>query len=138
MKVTVNDVTEHGDIIFIKITGTKSKVVRSFTVENKFAAYVRQYMKIRLATFAGDRFFLNYHMGTCTPQPIDRHQFLATPKNIANFLALPNAEKYTCYSFQRTSPNLLDDADDDSHTVKVHGNWTSTSTSTVTSTQSQA
>lgn len=59
-------------------------------------------------------------------QPIGRNKFLSTPKLIADFLGLPDPEKYTGHSFRRTSATLLANSGADIITLKQHGGWRST------------
>lgn len=47
------------------------------------------------------------------------------PKDIAEFLSLPEPELYTGHSFRRTSATLLVDGGADLTTLKRHGGWKS-------------
>lgn len=126
-KVNVNDVREEGNVLVIKIPETKTNVVRTFTVENEYAALIRKYAKLRPSTVGHNRFFINFQKGKCTPQPIGRNKFLSTPKQIANFLHLEDADNYTGHSFRRTSATLLANSGADLLTLKRHGGWRSSS-----------
>lgn len=99
-KLHVNDVTEQGEVILIKLPETKRNFVRSFIVENdEYLAYVRKYKELRPANIPHSRFFVNYQNGKCTTQPIGRNKFLNTPKNVARFSSLKGAENYQLHSF---------------------------------------
>ena len=84
-------------------------------------------MKARPESCPTDRFFLQYFKGKCTRQPIGINKFGAMPKDIALYLMLPNAEKFTGHSFRRTSATLLVDAGADITALKRHGGWKSNS-----------
>lgn len=124
-KVDVRDVTEQENLFVVKIPETKNNVIRSFTIENEYAEYVRQYRNLRPSRMSTTRFFIKYQKGKCCNQVIGRHKFLSIPKKIAEFLNLPEPEKYTGHSFRRTSATLLADAGADIITLKRHGGWRS-------------
>lgn len=117
--MTLNDVKAQGDVIVVKIPKTKTNIIRSFTIENEYAAIVRTYMILRPPDAPTNRFFLNYRKGECTvpAQPIGKNQFLRMPKMIANFLDLPDAENYTGLSYRRTPATLLANSLMDTTTV---------------------
>lgn len=117
--MTVKDIEDHNTFFLIRIPKTKTKVERSFTVVGEFYDV---YKKIDVKT---DRFFLIYRNGKCILQPIGIHTFGSMPKQIAKFLNLRDPEKYTGYSFRRTSATLLVDTGADITTLKRHGGWKS-------------
>lgn len=123
----MKDVEQHGELMLIRIPETKTKVVRSFTLEKEYSACVRKYISLRPNKAPPERFFLNFQNGKCTMQPIGRNKFLGIPKLIATYLDLPNSEQYTGHSFRRTSATLLADAGGDMTMLKRHGGWRSTS-----------
>lgn len=47
------------------------------------------------------------------------------PKEIANYLNLPDPQAYSGHSFRRTSATLLADFGGDITTLKRHGGWKS-------------
>lgn len=94
--VLVSDVERHGDdLLLITIPLTKNKQRKSFTIQGPFLSYVERYISLRPTNVQTDRFFLNYQKGKCTTQPIGINKFRSIPKLIAEFLSLPNLEKYT-------------------------------------------
>ena len=125
-RVSIADVKEQGNVFVIKIPKTKTNICRSFTVEDDYAEIIRKYVRLRPANVENNRFFLNYQKGKCTVQPIGRNKFLAVPKLVADFLALPDSETYTGHSFRRTSATLLADGGADIITLQQHGGWRST------------
>lgn len=102
-QIEMNDVREQGSEFVIKVPETKANGIRSFTVKNEYAEYVKKYKQLRPANVAHDRFFVNYQKGKCTVQPIGRNKFLHAPKLIAKFLKLDDADNYTCHSFRKES-----------------------------------
>lgn len=94
---------ERGSQFVINFPETKGNGIRSFSVKHEYAEYVRKYKKLRPANVQTDRFFLNYHNGKCTVQPVGRNKFLRTPKVIAKFLKLEDADNYTCQSLRKES-----------------------------------
>ncbi|XP_065223762.1 uncharacterized protein LOC135847948 [Planococcus citri] len=73
------------------------------------------------------QFFIQYHEGTCSRQPIGINKLRGVPKLIAKYLNLPDAEKYTGHSFRRTSTSILANAGANSETIKLHSGWKSDS-----------
>lgn len=118
---------KEGNVFVIKIPETKTNVIRSFTVEGKYAEFIRKYAMLRPLGVEHTRFFLNYQKGKCTSQPIGRNKFLGVPKIIAEFLGLPEVNTFSGHSFRRTSATLLANAGADMTTLKRHGGWRSTS-----------
>lgn len=125
VKITVDDITNHGNLILVKIPKTKTCVPRSFTVSDDYLRIVENYRQLRPDNVPTNRFFLNYQKGKCTSQVIGKNKFTAMPKRIAEFLKLPQSEKYTGHSFRRTSASVLANAGADMLTIKRHGGWKS-------------
>lgn len=108
MKMTINDVEQHGEVIYIKVREENTKVKRSFTIESQYAAYVRKYLKRRQAFATTNHLFINCQKGRFQNVPIGRNKFIKIPKTIANFLHLPDPIKYTLASFRQKSASNLD------------------------------
>lgn len=123
--ITTKDVENHGTMLLVRITNTKNKIPRSFTIHGPFYEIVKKYEALRSTKAKTDRFFLNFQKGKCTCQPIGINKFGSMPKEIAKFLALPDADSYTGHSFRRTSATLLADSGADILTLKRHGGWRS-------------
>lgn len=66
-------------------------------------------------------FFLNYKNGKCTKQVTGKNKIGNMPKEIANYLNLPDPQAYTGHSFRRTSATLLANSGFDITTLKLHG-----------------
>ena len=115
------------DILFIKIPVTKTKKPRSFTIRGAFFDICMKYMQARPSHCKTERFFIRYKDGQCTNEPMGVNKFGGLPREIANYLNLPNAEKFTGHSFRRTSATLLIDACGEVVTLQRHGAWKSAS-----------
>lgn len=126
-KIELKDVTEQGSLFIIKILETKTKIIRTFIVEEEYAEFVRKYRNLRPLNTSTSRFFINYQNGKCFNQPIGRNKFLGIPKSIAVYLNLAEPQLYTGHSFRRTSATLLADAGGDILTLKRHAGWRSSS-----------
>lgn len=123
--LTKNDVETHGEMILVKITQTKTKIPRSFTIQGQFREIVNKYQALRSTKAKNDRFFQNFQKGKCTAQTIGINKFSNMPREIARYLGLPEAELYTGHSFRRTSATMLADSGADILTLKRHGGWRS-------------
>jgi integrase len=102
------------------------KSVRKFTITGKFYNVVQKYINLRPPNVSTDSLFLNYQKGKCTCQNIGVNKISKMGKEIANYLKLPEAEKYTGHSFRRSSATILVDAGADITALKRHGGWKST------------
>lgn len=124
--MTINNIVDHGDeLVMITIPQTKTNVSKSFVVADYLHKIFQKYRVLRPAKCTTERFFLNYQDGKCTNQPIGINKFGKMPKQIAEFLRLPNPESYTGHAFRRTSATLLAEAGADITTLKRHGKWKS-------------
>lgn len=122
--ILVQDVTEHSTtLMIVNLPDTKTNMSRKFTISDSFYEIVKKYTKLRPKHGKCNRFFLNYVQGKCTQQPIGINKIGNIPKQIADYLNLPNPELYTSHSFRRTSATLLADAGADITTLKRHGGW---------------
>ena len=94
LHINMSDVQKQSESLFlVRLTQTKTKVIRSFTISGDFAKTVQKYINLRPAD-AQNRFFLNYQRGKCTQQFIGRNKFSSMPRRIAEFLQLPNPERF--------------------------------------------
>lgn len=95
-RLTPHDIEKHGSLFLVKIGQTKTKISRSFTINGGFAEFVEKYMNLRPAKVQStDRFFLNFQRGKCTVQFVGRNKFANMPRRIAEFLKLPETQRYT-------------------------------------------
>jgi len=125
IKLRETDVIEKDDIFLINVMQTKTRVDRSFTVQNEFADFVRRYKALRKPGTPPDRFFVNFQKGKCTVQPIGKNKFYDMPKVIATYLRLENPKDYTGHSLRRTSATVLVDGGGDMAMLMTLGGWKS-------------
>lgn len=126
LQITINDIQKHSDnLLLIVLTDTKTKIDRTFVIRQEYVKIVEKYQALRPTNTKTDRFFLQYHGGKCTRQPIGINKIGAMPKEIASFLNLSNPEKYTGHCFRRSSATLLANSGADLIELKRHGGWRS-------------
>lgn len=124
-EITTNNIENHGDMLLIKIPHTKNKIPRSFVVHGKYYKIVKKYESLRTKKGNSNRFFQQFRNGKCTAQVIGKNKFGNMPKEIAEYLNLPDSNSYTGHTFRRTSATLLADSGADIMTLKRHGGWKS-------------
>lgn len=99
-----------GNHLVVKVKNDETKTERLFAIHGQlFYDLYKTYVERRPRNMFGDRFFLKYHNGTCSQQVIGINKFGSMPKLIANYLNLPEAERYTGHSIRRTSAILQAD-----------------------------
>lgn len=123
--LSMEDVEDRDNFLFIKLPKTKTKIMRTFTVVNEFYTIVKKYMEQRPKTTKTNRFFLTYRAGRCVLQPLGINKIGSVPQEIAKFLGLENPHQYTGHAFRRSSATILVDAGGDITTLKRHGGWKS-------------
>lgn len=123
----VEDIKDLGSAFLVNVPNTKTKVSRKFTITDNFYPICKKYIDLRPVYVTSQVFFLNYQNGKCTSQRIGINKFTKMGRQIAEFLKLPNHEKYSGHSFRRSSATILVDAGGDITTLKRHGGWKSTS-----------
>ena len=106
VKLSVDDVLNRGDIMVVKLRDTTTKTTRVFTVEGEFLKKVMEYQSLRTKKITSKRFFINYRDGRCTNQAIGKNKLGGMPREVAEFLKLPNPEQYTGNSFRKSSAIL--------------------------------
>lgn len=128
-KITINDITDKGNFVLVKIPDSKNHQQRSFSIvdnENfRCLELFRKYVSLRPRNAENRRFFLRFYNGKCFNQPVGRNIFAKIPSEIAKYLNLPNAGKYTGHSFRRTSATLLANSGADVLQLKRAGGWKS-------------
>lgn len=95
VNVQISDIEEHKNMFLIKIPKTKTKISKSFTVNNEFYNIVKKYCSLRPPNIKTERFFIGYRDGKCTTQPVGKNKFAGFPRTIAKYLNLPEPESYT-------------------------------------------
>ena len=126
MNLTINDITDTGSVVIIMIEDSKTHSQRTFVISNpsRIALY-RKYYGLRPAHCTNPKFFIKYANGKCANQVIGINKIRNTPKEIATYLKLPEAERYTGHCFRRSSATLLANSGADFVTLKRHGGWRS-------------
>ena len=125
INVLTKDVQRQGEIIYVKIPKTKTKIQRSFTIEGEFRDLVEHYSLMRASNTKSDRFFVNFQNGKYTTQVIGKNKIGAMTKEIAKFLNLTDPNLYTSHTFRRMSATIIANSGADLLTFKRHGGWKS-------------
>lgn len=120
-----NDVEDLGDKFLVSIQNNKNDYPGQFIIGNLFYDTVKKYILLRPTEQFTDRFFIQYQKGKCIRQPIGRHKIGETPENIASYLGLENAKRYTGHCFRRTASTLLSESGANMQMVKQLGRWRS-------------
>lgn len=96
----MSDISRYDDMYYVTIPATNTKTYKknSFAITGPVLDIVRRYEKLRPSN-APEKFFLNYQKGKCTTQTIGKNKFYKMPQRIAEYMNLPNPERYTGNSF---------------------------------------
>ena len=109
------------------VPNTKNKKPHKFQITGNYVDMISRYWKLRPANITThNRFFINYQNGKCTSQPIGKNQIAKMPSQVATFLNLEDAAKYTGHSYRRSGAKLLADSGASMMDIKRMGNWDST------------
>lgn len=126
--MSTKDIEYKSDTILVSVPKTKTNVPRLFAVTNPvWTNLIKKYAKLRPDHVNNQRFFLTYHNGRCTTQPIGINKMGQMPKAIAAFLKLSDSELYSGHCFRRSSASHLANRGGDLLTIKRHGGWKSSS-----------
>lgn len=121
VNITVDDVIKlEQDVLLIKISKSNNDAPKTFTITDTLFSYCWKYMQARPENCQTNKFFLRYAKGKCTQQSIGINKFATMPKDIAEYLKLPDANEFTGHSFRRTSATLLIDVGAHLTTLKQH------------------
>lgn len=106
VKMLVDHVDDRGSVFVITIQDRTDKT-RMFTIvkeeEIDYLHLIRKYMSLRPKNCETKRFFIHYRNGRCLSQAVGKNAFGKIPRNIATYLKLTDANKYTGHCFRRTS-----------------------------------
>ncbi|XP_061704420.1 uncharacterized protein LOC133515846 [Cydia pomonella] len=120
LNLTVDGIEKHSEtLLLIKLPKTSNN--RSFVVREEYVQIVEQYKSLRPPNTKTDRFFLQYHKGKCSRQPMGVNKIGGIPRDIATYLKLPDPQLYTGHCFKRTSATLLADSGADLTLLKRQG-----------------
>lgn len=121
----IQEVKDLGTTFLITVPKTKTKVVRTFTINDHFYEIVKKYINLRPSHVIINSLFLNYQKSKCTIQRIGKNKFATIGKQIAAFLKLPDPQQYTGHCYRRSSATLYVDGGGDLTGLKRHGGWKS-------------
>lgn len=104
--------TTEGSVLLVKIRNVQPYTPRQFTIVPDdgpvdYIALYNKYISLRPKHARCNSLFLSYHSGKCSSQPVGKNTFGKMPRMIAEFLQLPNADKYTGHCFRRSAATLL-------------------------------
>lgn len=126
LNLTIDDIEDKDSIIIVKIQDSKTHTQRTFIISNlTYIKLYRKYYTLRPEFTTNRRFFIRYVNGKCVKQVIGINKIRNTPKEIATYLKLSEAESYTGHCFRRSSATLLADSGADFASLKRHGGWRS-------------
>lgn len=125
-EMNIEDVKDLQTHLLITIPKTKTKIVRTFTINSTFYNIVKKYIDLRPSHVKINSFFLNYQKSKCTIQRIGKNKFADIGRQIAKYLNLPNPQSYTGHCYRRSSATLYIDGGGDITGLKRHGGWRST------------
>jgi integrase len=114
----------------VKIRRTKIYTPRQFTIVPNdgplnYISLYNKYVGLRPKNVKIDNPFLSYHGGKCTSQPVGKNTLGKTPRIIAEFLKLPDANKFTGHCFRRSAATMLAENGGDTRSLKQLGGWRS-------------
>lgn len=132
--ITLNDISAYPDHLLIVIPASKTGR-RSFVVPSHPnptydpIRYYEKYLAVRPSSppTVPDRLFLRYHNGRCSRQVIGKNKFSELPREVATFLALPNAKEFTGHALRRSSATWLADSGASLVDMKRFAGWKSDS-----------
>lgn len=95
-------IVHYEDMYFVTIPRefTKTNKDNAFGITGELFHVVKKYEALRPSHVKTNRFFLNFQKGKCTVQVIGKSKFYGMPRRIAEFLKLPEPERYTGNSEQ--------------------------------------
>jgi hypothetical protein len=125
--LNIENVTDSGNEIIVRIPDTKTKVPKVYIIDGEFKNIVREYMKLRPKNARTNRFFLQYRNGKLTNQVMGKHSIAKIPKEMAKFLKLPEPHTFTGHSYRRSGTTIAADAGASIEDLKRLGPWKSTS-----------
>lgn len=108
LSVNVKNVQDLGSAMLVTVPKNKTKRPQKFVVTEPFYGTCKKYADIRSAVAACDPFFLCYRNGKCAAKRLGTKKFSAMPKEIAEFLQLPDADQYNKTSFRQLISGMLD------------------------------
>ncbi|XP_037051392.1 uncharacterized protein LOC119085184 [Bradysia coprophila] len=124
--IEMSDITRYPDMYYVDIKETKTSTPNAFAITEPLVSVVKRYENLRPPKATSNRFFLNFQNGKCTVQVIGKNKFYQMPRRIAEFLKLPDVDRYTGHSFRRSSSTLYANTGASIESVKRHTGHKST------------
>ena len=121
------NVKDENTQFIVSIFRTKTNHHQQFVVGELFYNIVKKYIQLRPPEHFTERFFVQYRNGKCISQHIGENTIGDTPKIIATFLTLEDADRYTGHCFRRSAATLLSGSGASMQLVKQMGGWRSDS-----------
>jgi integrase len=121
--IHIGDITikeKEGYSILVK--SAKTNPERSFWMPWKDGKFLRKYLKLRPADCPSN-LLLAVRGGKVVRQCIGIHSIAAIPSKVAEYLKLPEPEKYTGHAWRRTAATVAVDAGCDFLNLKKIGGW---------------
>lgn len=100
MNVKVEDIKKYDKLFLVTSPKTETNGKRSFNITGTFFSKVQKYFALRPPNVGHNRFFIQYHNGKCTSQPIGRNKFCGMSRRIAVYLNLPQPERFSGTSWR--------------------------------------
>ncbi|CAH0404081.1 unnamed protein product [Chilo suppressalis] len=110
LKLTIDDIELHENVIIVKLPNTKTKIQRSFVITDVFYEIVKKYIDLRPKKLPTNRFLLQYKDNRCLTHGIGKNKMKTVPKAIASYLKLPDPQEYTGHCFRRILATVLADS----------------------------
>lgn len=130
-KLSINDVEDKESLLIVNISDTKTYKHRVFIIVNDkehgidYLGIYRKYLSLRPVNLTTDKLFIRYQKGVCTNQHVGINTIAKIPREIAEYLNLPEPALYTGHCFHRTSATLLTNTGGSMTQLKRHGGWKS-------------
>lgn len=112
-KIRVNMIETVGEGIVVRIPIKRTGTARVCPISGEFAVIIRKYLRLRLRAqseipIKTEFFFIHYRNGKCCRGNLGRRTICRMAEEIAQFLKLKNAQRYTTESFRMISPKSVD------------------------------
>ncbi|XP_061726715.1 uncharacterized protein LOC133532183 [Cydia pomonella] len=107
--LTTNHIENHGEKFIIKLARSKNRSQDYFVVQGKYYNILKKYQDLRVAS-RSNRFFQAFRNGRCRAQVVGINKFSTMPKEIAEFLNLPDAKSFTGHTLRTVARVPVDKA----------------------------
>ncbi|KAL7292516.1 hypothetical protein TKK_0014089 [Trichogramma kaykai] len=92
VNLLMSNITVGEDFMLMKISKTKNKSLKSFTIGDNLLKIYKKYLDARSVPCTVNRVFVNYKKGVMIRQPIGINKFGSLLKEVAESLELPELE----------------------------------------------